>query len=78
MQVYNYSQVRQQFAAVFNTALKEDVIITRRDGNRFRLMSIRDKAAQKTSPLDVPGIDTAITLEEISAAIRECRSKRPE
>jgi hypothetical protein len=75
MQVYNYSQVRQQSAAIFDTALKEDVIITRRDGNKFRLMAIRDTAAKKTSPLDVPGIDTTVTLEEITAAIGECRSK---
>jgi hypothetical protein len=56
---------------VLNTALKEEVIITRKDGNRFKLISINKKV--KKSPLDIKGIDTDITTQEILDVIRECR-----
>ncbi|MDR3144804.1 MAG: type II toxin-antitoxin system Phd/YefM family antitoxin, partial [Treponema sp.] len=36
MKVYNYSEARQNFSTVLNTALKEEVIITRRDGSKFK------------------------------------------
>jgi PHD/YefM family antitoxin component YafN of YafNO toxin-antitoxin module len=39
---YSYSQVRQDFSAVLNTALKEDVIITGNDGSRFKLIPINE------------------------------------
>jgi PHD/YefM family antitoxin component YafN of YafNO toxin-antitoxin module len=43
MKVYNYSEARQNFAAIFNTALKEEVIITRKDGYKFRLVTIHEQ-----------------------------------
>jgi antitoxin (DNA-binding transcriptional repressor) of toxin-antitoxin stability system len=71
MKVYKYSEARQNFSTVLNTALKEEVIITRKDGNSFRLAAIDKKS--KKSPLDIKGIDTDITTEEILDVIRECR-----
>jgi antitoxin (DNA-binding transcriptional repressor) of toxin-antitoxin stability system len=71
MKVYKYSEARQNFSTVLNTALKEEVIITRRDGNRFRLVAITKKG--KKSPLDIEGIDTDITTNEVIDVIRECR-----
>ncbi|MDR1147743.1 MAG: type II toxin-antitoxin system Phd/YefM family antitoxin [Spirochaetaceae bacterium] len=71
MRIYKYSEARQNFSTVLNTALKEEVIITRKDGNRFRLAAIDKK--NKKSPLDVEGIDTDITTGEIIDVIRECR-----
>jgi antitoxin (DNA-binding transcriptional repressor) of toxin-antitoxin stability system len=71
MKIYKYSEARQNFATVLNTALKEEVIITRKDGNRFKLVSINKK--NKKSPLDIDGIDTDITTQEIIDVIRECR-----
>jgi prevent-host-death family protein len=71
MKIYKYSEARQNFSTVLNTALKEDVIITRRDGNRFKLISINKTG--KKSPLDIEGIDTDVTTQEIIEAVRECR-----
>jgi antitoxin (DNA-binding transcriptional repressor) of toxin-antitoxin stability system len=71
MKIYKYSEARQNFSTVLNTALKEEVIITRRDGNRFKLVSMTKKS--KKSPLDIEGIDTDITTQEIIDVIRECR-----
>jgi hypothetical protein len=71
MKIYKYSEARQNFSTVLNTALKEDVIITRKDGNRFKLISINEKS--KKSPLDIEGIDTDVTTQEIIDAVRECR-----
>jgi len=74
MKVYNYSEVRQNFAAIFNTALKEEVIITKKDGNKFKLVTIHE---QKQSPLEtVKGIKTRVTMGDILDAIREGRERR--
>jgi antitoxin (DNA-binding transcriptional repressor) of toxin-antitoxin stability system len=71
MRIYKYSEARQNFSTVLNTAVKEEVIITRKDGNRFKLVAINKKS--KKSPLDIEGIDTDITTEEVLDVIRECR-----
>ena len=74
MKVYNYSEARQNFAAIFNTALKEEVIITKKDGNKFKLVTIHE---QKQSPLEtVKGIKTRVTMGDILDAIREGRERR--
>ncbi|MDR3341546.1 MAG: cysteine desulfurase [Treponema sp.] len=70
MKIYN--EARQNFSTVLNTALKEEVIITRKDGNRFQLVPINKKV--KKSPLDIEGIDTDITTQEIIDVLRECRA----
>jgi PHD/YefM family antitoxin component YafN of YafNO toxin-antitoxin module len=41
MKIYNYSEARQNFSMVLNTALQEEVIITRRDGVKFKLIYIK-------------------------------------
>jgi hypothetical protein len=71
MKIYKYSEARQNFSTVLNTALKEDVIITRKDGNRFKLISINKKSTK--SPLDIKGIDTDVTTQEIIEIVREGR-----
>jgi antitoxin (DNA-binding transcriptional repressor) of toxin-antitoxin stability system len=71
MKIFKYSEARQNFSTVLNTALKEEVIITRKDGNRFKLIPM-DKKINK-SPFDIEGIDTDITTQEIIDAIRECK-----
>jgi hypothetical protein len=75
MKVYNYSEARQNFATVFNTALKEDVIIKRKDGNKFRLVTIHEPKKGQ-SPLEtVEGIKTKVTMVDILGAIREGRER---
>jgi len=77
MKVYNYSQARQNFATVLNTALKEDVIIARKDGSKFKLISIYDKKNKKgVSPLEnIKGINADVTMNDIIGAIRESRER---
>jgi hypothetical protein len=51
--------------------MEEEVIITRKDGNRFKLVPIAKKT--RKSPFDIEGIDTDITTQEVLDIIRECR-----
>jgi hypothetical protein len=62
---------------VLNTALKEEVIITRRDGSKFKLISIIENKKGAKSPLEnVKGIKTNITMDEILEAIKQRREDR--
>ena len=76
MKVYNYSEARQNFSTVLNTALKEEVIITRKDGSKFKLISVNEKKKKGKSPLEgINGINTNISMKEILAVIREGRER---
>jgi prevent-host-death family protein len=77
MRIYNYSEARQNFSTVLNTALKEDVIITRKDGSKFKLVPIRENKKELKSPLEsIKGIKTNITMDEILTAIKQGREDR--
>jgi PHD/YefM family antitoxin component YafN of YafNO toxin-antitoxin module len=77
MRIYNYSEARQNFSTVLNTALKEDVMITRKDGSRFKLVSINENKKKVKSPLeDIKGIDVNVTMDDILEVIRESREGR--
>jgi prevent-host-death family protein len=52
MRVYNYSEARQNFSTVLNTASKEEVIITKRDGSKFKLISRNDSKNELRPPLE--------------------------
>jgi len=76
MKVYNYSEARQNFATVLNTALKEEVIISRKDGSKFRLISMPESKKRGNSPLkDIKGIRADISMDDILDAIRESRKR---
>ena len=75
MRVYNYSEARQNFTTVLNTALKEEVIITRKDGSRFRLVSIKKNKQNKSPFEDIKGISANVSMNDIIAAIRESRER---
>jgi PHD/YefM family antitoxin component YafN of YafNO toxin-antitoxin module len=76
MKVYNYSEARQNFATVLNTALKEEVIISRKDGSKFRLISMRENKKRGKSPLEnIKGIKANISMDDILDAIRESRKR---
>ena len=64
MRIYNYSEARQNFATVLNTALKEEVIITRKDDSRFKLLE------------DIKGIKANVSMPDILEAIRYGREDR--
>ena len=70
MKVYSYSEARQRFAEVLNRARREgEVEIRRRDGQVF----IVRPTASAGSPLDVPGVSTNLSRDEIVGLVRESR-----
>ena len=72
MTVFSYSQARQNFAAVLDKAAKEGaVLIRRKDGSVFTLTPQKPNA----SPLDVKGVRTKISTQEIVRAVRESRRR---
>ena len=76
MKTYGYSEARQKFSTVFNTALKEEVIIARKDGSKFKLAAINKSPAAGKSPLaNIKGIKAGITMDDILEAIREGRER---
>ena len=72
MTVYTYLEARRKLAAVLDEAqIKGKVLIRRRDGTVFALVP----EPQPSSPLDIPGIDTDVTTDEIISCIREGRER---
>jgi Antitoxin Phd_YefM, type II toxin-antitoxin system len=70
MKSYTYSEARQQFAALLEQARKEGAVrIRRRDGQSF----VITPEPISRSPLDIEGVDLAVTTEEIVAFIHESR-----
>ncbi|MCX7046581.1 MAG: type II toxin-antitoxin system Phd/YefM family antitoxin [Candidatus Sumerlaeota bacterium] len=81
MTTYTATQARRCFSQLLNQAQKQGkVIIQRKDGARFSLAPTAPKAAarnksSKGSPLDIPGIDSNITMADILDAIRVSRER---
>jgi hypothetical protein len=71
MKKYNYSEINNNFSLIFETALKEEVIIKRNDGKQFLIVSYAGK--NNVSPLEVEGINTQITTQEIIDIIKRER-----
>jgi prevent-host-death family protein len=72
MKVYTYSEARQRLARLLDEAREGgEIRIKRRDGSEFAVLPVRSGA----SPLDVPGIDTGLSREDIVAAVRESRER---
>lgn len=70
MNVYTYSEARQNLASLLDMALQEgQVMIKRKDGQVFVLRP----QDETESPLDVQGIDMGVSAEEIVQFIREGR-----
>ena len=76
MKIYNYSEARQNFSTVLNIALKEEVIITRRDGSKFKLIPLEENQKKNRSPLeDIKGVKTDVTMKDILDALQESRER---
>ena len=72
MKAYNYLEVQQNLSVILNTAVNEDVIIKHTDGIMFMLIYLKDDIIP-ASPLDIDGINTDITTQELMGIVREQR-----
>ena len=72
MQIYTYSEARQQLSTVLDRAESAGkVLIRRRDGRTFALIPEQERQ----SPLDVPSIKVDISTKEIVSTIRKERGR---
>lgn len=72
MTVYTFSEARQKFAALLERARREGAVrVKRRDGQVFLIQPERSRR----SPLDVAGIDSNVSGEEIVEMVREMRQR---
>jgi antitoxin (DNA-binding transcriptional repressor) of toxin-antitoxin stability system len=77
MRVYDYSETKQNFMSVLNTALDEEVIVTREDGSKFKIIPIDEKQTKGRSPLEnIKGIKANVSTEELVEIIRAGREGR--
>lgn len=71
MKTYKFSEARQNLAALLDEAASTEVGISRRDGRNFVIRPVKTKR----SPLDVPGVKTGVSREEIVRTIRAARRR---
>jgi len=72
MQVYTYSEARQNLSSVLDKAeVSGKVLIRRKDGRVFALTPERTE----TSPLDVPSIKARVTTDELVSIVRKGRGR---
>ncbi|GHU16270.1 hypothetical protein FACS1894163_05310 [Spirochaetia bacterium] len=75
MQVFDYSEFSQDMAKVFDIALVDEVVINNNDGNRYKLLPIKENNNVGKSPFeDIPRIKLNITTQEIVELLNECRA----
>ena len=74
MKLYTYSDARQQFASVLDTASREGkVLIRKRDGSLFSLVP----EPKFRSPFDVDGIATNVKTSKIISVSPAINAHRP-
>ena len=76
MRVYNYSEARQNFTTVLNTALKEEVIIRRKDGSKFKIVPMNENKKGNSPLMGIKGVKANVTTSELIEVIREGREGR--
>jgi hypothetical protein len=60
---------------VFSAALVEEVIISNKDGNSYKLLPIKKPRKSRKSPFEeVPRIKLNVTTQEIVEILHECRA----
>ena len=75
MKTYTYSEARQRLATLLDQARQEgQVQIRRQDGSTFLLQPV----IASRSPLDVPGVSSALRPGELVALVREERERSGE
>jgi prevent-host-death family protein len=73
MNTYTYSQARQKLADLLDEAYRQGrVQLKRRNGQTFLITPVEDQE----SPLDVEGVQTNISLDDINKAVHKSRGRR--
>jgi hypothetical protein len=72
IKLYTYSEARQNLARLLDEA-KEDgkIHIKSRDGRTYILKPLQEE----NSPLDVKGVESDLTREELNSIVREGRER---
>ncbi|MGN8226679.1 type II toxin-antitoxin system Phd/YefM family antitoxin [Gracilimonas sp. BCB1] len=72
MKVYTYSQARQNLAQLLDEVKKDgEIRIKRRDGRTYVVKQLEEEK----SPLDVEGVNTNFTKDELNDIVREGRQR---
>lgn len=72
MDVYTYSEARQQLSSLLDEAeTTGKVIIRRKDGRRYAVVP----ELPPVSPLDIPTVDTNLTVKEVIKLVRRQRMR---
>jgi len=75
MQVIDLIEFTQDIPKFFRTALYDEVIINNSDGNKYKLLPIKENNQTGRSPLeDIPRVKLNITTKEIVEILQECRA----
>lgn len=73
MRLYTFSEARQKLASLLDKARSEgEVRIRRRDGSVFTIRHVD----QEESPLEVEGVQSSLSADEIVEYIREGREEK--
>ena len=71
MKVYSFTEARQNLAEVLTETSGSGALIKRRNGEIYVIR----RETPTGSPLDVPGISTRATMEDILTAVAESRAR---
>jgi hypothetical protein len=75
MLIFEFSDFTENATKIFNAALTNEVIVNTKDGNRYKILPIKNENKTVKSPLeDIPYIEADITTQEIVELLRECRA----
>jgi hypothetical protein len=74
MQIFDYNEFTQNITKVFNAALVDEVIITNKDGNSYKLLPIKNNSTGRSPLEDIPCVKIDITTQEIVEILRESRA----
>ena len=72
MKQFNFTEARNNFASVLETARQEGIIcISKRDGESFYITPVKPKK----SPLDIKGVDLGLSSEDIVSLVNEGKER---
>ncbi len=72
MTTYTFSEARQKLSSILDKArIEGEVLIKRRDGSVFVIRPV----SRTGSPLNIEGVDLALSAKEIVDVVREVRER---